>query len=74
MPTVVMSTEKFGEEVERRLIDTWELMLMLGLRSRQAVWARVEAGKLPEPVYRKTNMVALWDRDAVMAATDKEGG
>lgn len=65
MPTHVIGTEKFGEEVERRLLDTFELMLLLGLRSRQAVWQRVESGKLPQPVFKRTNIVALWDRDAI---------
>jgi predicted DNA-binding transcriptional regulator AlpA len=73
MPTSVMTAEKFSAEAERRLIDTFELMLLLGLRSRQAVWARVEAGKLPKPVFTRQNHIALWDRDAVLEATDKEG-
>ena len=70
MPTHVIGTEKFGEEVERRLIDTFDLMLLLGLRSRQAVWQRVAAGTLPEPVFKRTNIVALWDRDALEALPD----
>lgn len=65
MPTHVTDAEKFGEEVKRRLIDTFELMLLLGLRSRQAVWQRVEAGTLPEPVFKRAHYVALWDRDAI---------
>lgn len=65
MPTVKIGTDKFREEAERRLIDTFELMLALKLRSRASVWARVEAGTLPQPVLTKGNSVALWDRDAI---------
>lgn len=72
MPTHVIGAEKFSEEVDRRLLDTFELMLLLGLRSRQAVWKRVEAGTLPEPVFRRTNIVALWDRDAIEALPDRK--
>ena len=64
MPPAI-SPDRFREEVGRRLIDTFELMLVLGLRSKQAVWKRVEAGKLPPPVLNKANIVALWDRDAI---------
>jgi hypothetical protein len=65
MPTTKIGTDLFRAEAERRLLDTWELMLILNLRSKQAVWKRVEAGKLPPPVVRKANIVALWDRDAL---------
>lgn len=65
MPTVQIGTEKFREEAGRRLIDTFDLMLVLGLRSKQAVWKRVEAGSLPQPVYRSANIVALWDKDDI---------
>lgn len=71
MPNV--STERFREEASRRLIDTFELMLLLGLRSKQAVWKRVEAGKLPPPVITKANIVALWDKDAIEFPTGEEG-
>lgn len=60
-----LSTEKFREEASRRLIDTFELMLLLELRSKQAVWKRVKAGKLPPPVITKANIVALWDKDEI---------
>jgi predicted DNA-binding transcriptional regulator AlpA len=65
MPTTVIGPELFRTEVERRLIDTFDLMLQLGLRSKQAVWTSVDAGKLPKPVINKPNIVALWDRDEV---------
>jgi predicted DNA-binding transcriptional regulator AlpA len=64
MTTTTVSTEKFKVEAERRLIDSFELMSILGLRSREAVWKRVKRGALPEPVIQKVN-VALWDRDAI---------
>ena len=67
-----ISPDRFREEVGRRLIDTFELMLALELRSKQAVWKRVEAGKLPPPVLTKANIVALWDRDALDLPTDRK--
>jgi hypothetical protein len=63
--TTTVSVETFRAEVARRLIDTFELMLELNLRSRDAVWKRVADGRLPEPVIRKANMIAMWDRDAL---------
>jgi predicted DNA-binding transcriptional regulator AlpA len=75
MPTILIAPEKFREEAERRLIDTFELMLLLGLRSKQAVWKRVEAGKLPQPVVNKANIVALWDLDEIRdLIPDREEG
>jgi len=65
MSTTVISPEQFREEASRRLIDSFELMLLLGLRSKQAIWKRVEAGKLPPPVINKASIVALWDRDEI---------
>ena len=64
MTTTTVSVEKFRAETERRLIDSFELMTMLGLRSREAVWKRVKKGTLPPPVTQKAQ-VALWDRDAI---------
>jgi predicted DNA-binding transcriptional regulator AlpA len=71
-PTALAPT-KFRREAERRLIDTWELMLMCGLRSRQGVYERVTAGKLPQPVYTKTRSIALWDLDEVKKYLDTDG-
>jgi len=73
MPEVRIGPEKFAAEASRRLIDTFELMLLLGLRSKQGVWKRVEAGTIPPPVITKANIVALWDRDAIEFPT-AEGG
>lgn len=67
MPTKI-STDRFREEVDRRLIDSFDLMILLGLRSKQAIWHRVDTGKLPPPVYTRPSITALWDRDAVEAA------
>jgi hypothetical protein len=58
-----LSPDAFREEAERRLIDTFDLMLALGLRSKHSVHKRVQAGTLPPPVYARPNNVALWDRD-----------
>ena len=65
MVTTRMTPEKFRGEAERRLIDSFDLMILLGLRSKQAIWKRVEEGKLPPPVYVRPNITALWDRDAI---------
>jgi hypothetical protein len=62
----------FREECERRLIDTFGLMLALGLRSKQGIWNRVEAGTLPPPIYSSANIVALWDRDELELPDTKE--
>jgi len=67
-----ISPRAFREEAERRLIDTHELMLALGLRSKPSVWARVDAGKLPQPVFNSANNIALWDRDDIELPDTKE--
>jgi predicted DNA-binding transcriptional regulator AlpA len=71
MPPTI-TPDRFREEAQRRLIDTFELMLVLGLRSKQGIWKRVEAGTLPPPVITKANIVALWDRDALDLPTDRK--
>ena len=70
MPTI--TAPKFREEAQRRLIDTFELMLLLGLRSRAAVWGRVEAGKLPKPVINRERSIALWDRDEITPLLEQQ--
>jgi hypothetical protein len=67
-----LSPDAFREEAQRRLIDTFGLMTELGLRSRQSIRDRVEAGTLPPPVYADTNIVTLWDRDALDLPDTKE--
>jgi predicted DNA-binding transcriptional regulator AlpA len=71
MPTRTLSPEVFRSEAQRRLIDTFDLMMGFGLRSKQAIWARVDRGTLPEPVLNKTNIVALWDKDEVFEMTGR---
>lgn len=65
MTTRPLPPAKFREEVDRRLIDTWGLMMQLELRSKQAVHDRVRRGKLPEPVFVIPNSIALWDKDEI---------
>lgn len=65
MPTTTTSDAKFAEEVNERLIDSFELMTLLGLRSRQAVWDRVRRGELPEPIFVRDKAISLWDRKAL---------
>lgn len=65
MPTTILSPEIFEREVQRRLIDTFELMVELGLRTRTAVWSRVERGQLPQPLIVRDRQVAFWDRDTL---------
>jgi hypothetical protein len=62
----------FREEAQRRLIDTFELMLALGLRSKHGVHKRVQAGTLPPPVFARPNNIALWDRDDLDLPDTKE--
>jgi hypothetical protein len=73
MPTTVLGTEIFRSEAQRRLIDAYTLGILLGLRSRQAIWARVERGELPPPVYTRDRTMSLWDRDAIELPDRKEG-
>ena len=70
-PTTV-SPEIFEREAKRRLIDTFELAELLGLRQRASVWERVRAGTLPEPLFKRPTQVALWDRDALNLPDRKE--
>ncbi len=67
-----LSPVAFREEASRRLIDTYELMLLLGLRSRQSVWHRVVTGALPAPVFTGKNVPSLWDRDDIEIPDEKE--
>jgi len=71
MSTTTVSVETFEAEVKRRLIDTFSLGVLLGLRTRQAVWHRVQRGTLPPPLLRIGN-VSLWDRDAIEIPDGKE--
>lgn len=63
--TTKISPALFEHEVQRRLIDTFELMTVLGLRTRGAVWGRVRRGTLPEPLISRDRTLAFWDRDTL---------
>lgn len=69
MPTTVLSAEVFRREAQRRLIDRHDLMVALGLRSKQAITGRVERGTLPPPVFSSPHTVSLWDADEVKEMT-----
>jgi predicted DNA-binding transcriptional regulator AlpA len=72
MPTVVLSPEKFREEASRRLIDRFEVQKLLDIRSRASIARMVEDGRLPRPVVSKTGASPLWDKDEVLALTDRK--
>lgn len=59
-----LSPAEFAAECDRRLLDTFEVMIHLGLRNRTAVRKRVDAGTLPPPILEKAN-VSLWDFDTI---------
>jgi predicted DNA-binding transcriptional regulator AlpA len=65
MPQAAIAPGKFREEVDRRLVDAYELMQMLNMRSRSTIWRWIAAEKLPPPVYNRERTVALWDLDEV---------
>jgi 2-methylcitrate dehydratase PrpD len=60
-----ITTTVFRQEAQRRLIDTFGVAQLLGLRTNDAVLARLHAGKLPEPVLSIDKTVTLWDRDEI---------
>lgn len=70
-PTTV-SPAIFAREAKRRLVDTHELMILLGLRNRSSLWTRVRVGTLPEPLITRDRALALWDRDALNLPDRKE--
>jgi hypothetical protein len=65
MGTTTISAERFKAEVQRRLIDRHELMLMLDVRSRRTIRERVRKGTLPPPIIERDSHFTFWDRDAV---------
>jgi hypothetical protein len=69
VPTTVLSPEVFRREAERRLIDRHDLMVALGLRSKQAIQGRVERGTLPRPIFSSPHTVSLWDADEIQEMT-----
>lgn len=60
-----ITTAVFRKEAQRRLIDTFGVAQLLGLRTTDAVQARLRAGKLPEPILSIYKTVTLWDKDEV---------
>jgi len=68
---MTLDTKEFASECERRLIDIHTLGLELNLRSRKAIWARVETGKLPAPIFKRQNILTLWDRDSIPELSGK---
>lgn len=72
MTTRSLSPEKFREEAVRRLIDRFEMQVLLDIPSREAVSKMVEDGRLPQPVVQKRGASPLWDRDEVIAHTDRK--
>jgi len=75
MATKPLAPDLFRAELDRRLIDTFDLMLALGLRNKTAIWKRVERGALPQPCLSRANHVAFWDRDAIPELQpDRTGG
>jgi predicted DNA-binding transcriptional regulator AlpA len=67
-----LSPDKFREEVNRRLVDLFDVMAITGLRSRAGIQGRVQAGQLPQPVYVKNGTITLWDRDEVVSHTQQK--
>jgi len=41
------------------------VMTHLGIRARETITAKVEAGTLPAPILVKANAMSLWDRDSL---------
>lgn len=72
MALTSVSTATFAREAKRRLIDTFELAELLGLRRQASVWERVRAGTLPEPLFTREKAISLWDRDALNLPDRKE--
>jgi len=74
MSTAVLSPEIFREEASRRLIDRFELQILLDIRSRASVARMVEDGRIPRPIIQKAGASPLWDKDEVLQHTDRQGG
>jgi hypothetical protein len=74
MPTAVVPPEQFREEASRRLVDRFELQILLDIRSRSAIARMVEDGRIPRPVVSKRGASPLWDKDEVLASSDRKEG
>jgi predicted DNA-binding transcriptional regulator AlpA len=68
-----LSPEKFREEAQRRLIDSFDVMILTGLRSREGIRTRIQSRQLPQPVYVKDGAISLWDRDEIEEAVAQRG-
>jgi predicted DNA-binding transcriptional regulator AlpA len=68
MPQRPVSVNRFAEEVQARLIDTHETCAIVGVRSKQALYNRIAAGKVPAPVISMERSYSFWDRYAVLNA------
>ena len=60
-----LTPEEFATECQRRLLDRHEVMNHLGIRSRETITIKVDAGTLPAPILVKANALSLWDRDSL---------
>jgi predicted DNA-binding transcriptional regulator AlpA len=60
-----ISVAKFAEAVTTRLIDVREVAEILGVRSKQTIYNRIEAGQVPPPVLKLERGYAFWDRIAI---------
>lgn len=69
MTPASLTPEKFRDEAQRRLIDRHDLMVALGLKSKQAIQGRVDRGTLPPPIYTSPHTVSLWDVDEIEQMT-----
>jgi predicted DNA-binding transcriptional regulator AlpA len=64
-----ISIDRFAEAVKERLIDSHEVAELLGVRSRQTIQNRIEAGTLPPPILKLERGYAFWDRNAILTHT-----
>ena len=69
MARTKLRPEEFRSEAQRRLVDTWDLMMAFDLRSKQSILTRVTNGTLPKPLIVKSRTVSFWDADEVEAMT-----
>jgi len=64
-----ISKTRFAEAVQDRLLDTHQVMEMLGVRSRTTIANMVAAGTLPAPILKVERVYSLWDRLAIESHT-----
>jgi predicted DNA-binding transcriptional regulator AlpA len=66
-----ISVPKFAEAVATRLVDVREVAEILGVRSKQTIYNRIEAGLVPPPVLKLERGYAFWDRLAILRAKQR---